>query len=202
MIIFFSYYASSPAAIFFGRRTLHVNLAFFCYCNDASSKQWTGQWQKQLEGPKIIDAYHQSASIVVHDSSLYAMICSENTSRSTIFRGRLIVASDNTTMYDIEWRQLQVIGGDIRRCAYLTVFGNNVIVTSYDNKMKLYTPFKDALVDIDELNIQFNHPVCGISGVSDGSLVVIGDVYGESDIIKSAVVQFKSKGTAIDERFF
>ena len=55
-------------------------------------------------------------------------------------------------------------------------------------------------MDINELSLEFEYPVYGISGLSDGSLVVIGDVRDKgshSGRLKSAVVQFKSKGTAI-----
>ena len=105
------------------------------------------------------------------------------------------------TLCDIEWRELQVIGGDIHGRAYLTVFGADLVVAKHDGKVKLYTPFKDtSLVDIDESSLEFDSPVYGISGLSDGSLVVIGDVRDKnsrSGRLKSAVVQFKSKGTAI-----
>ena len=167
---------------------------FLCYCGDASTKQW----QTHLKGPSIVHSRHLSASIVVHDSNIYAMIYSTSPYCNAFFRGHI---SDSMTLCDIEWRQLQVIGGDISGRAYLTVFGDNLVVAEHAGKVKLYTPFKDtSLVDIDELSLEFEYPVYGISGLSDGSLVVIGDVRDEglrSGRLKSAVVQFKSKGTAI-----
>lgn len=53
------------------------------------------------------------------------------------------------------------------------------------------------MVDIDELNPEFKYPAYGIIGVSEGSLVVVGDAMVESGMLKSAVVQFKSESTDV-----
>ena len=56
----------------------------------------------------------------------------------------MTLASDNTPC-DIEWEQLHIIGNDISRCAYLTLFGesDNVAIAEHDSKVKLYNPFKN-----------------------------------------------------------
>ena len=167
------------------------NICVLYYCDDVSTKQW-----QVLKGPSIIVEYHQRVSILVHDTTVvYAMIYSESSYYKAFFRGHIIM--DNMTLCDIEWEQLHVIGGDITGRAYLTVFGGNVVIAELGREVKLYTPFKDTLVDIDELNLQLLYCACGIIGISDGSLIVIDDVEVDSDTLKSAVVQFKSEGTAI-----
>ena len=145
------------------------------------------------------DGYRLSASIIVHGSNIiYAMINSTFSYRSSFFRGCITVASDYMTLRGIEWRQLHVIEKNniIYSCAYLTVCGDSLVVAEVDSKVRLYTPSKDKLMDVDELDLVFGHSLYGICGLSDGSLVVIGDAQKSysDDPLKSAVVKFKSKG--------
>ena len=167
------------------------------YCCDDGS---TEQWLKPLKGPSITCSSNcrPSASIIVHNSNVLTMYAVIYFSKSNIFfRGHITVASDNISFCDIEWREID--SKDFCSCAYLTISGDNLIVAKLDGKVKLYTPFENKLVDVDELDLAFAYPLHGITGLSDGSLVVIGDArksYSDVSSLKSAVVQFKAKGTA------
>ncbi len=169
---------------------------FILYHIDISTKQ---QWQKPLKGPSFANNCRPSASLIAVSNSniLYAVIYSQSPYCNLFFRGSITVASDNTTLCDIEWRQLHLVGNDITSCVYPTIFGDSLIIAEVASEVKLYTLFKDTLVDIDELNLAFEYPICGISGLSSRSLVVIGKVKSSSNVtLKSAVVLFKLKGIA------
>jgi hypothetical protein len=186
------------------------NNLLFVLCRNGLSEQNTcilyyfdrkqSQWRRPLKGPSK-NRQIESATIMICGSNVvYVMLCT-NSHHKMFFRGHVTLSRDGVTLCDIEWKEIKV-GTNISRCAYLTVFGDNVIIAvpGYNN-VELYSPFKDtSLVDIGEFNLQFKYSVCGINGLSDGSLVVIGDACieksGRDVTLKSAVVQFKSKGNS------
>jgi hypothetical protein len=188
------------------------NLLFvLCYSNPLSEQNTcilhyfdSKQWRKPLKGPSFTGKKRHLANIMICGSNVvYAMLYSTYPHCKMFFRGHVTLLIDGIidTLYDIEWKQLCEVGTyNISRCAYLTVFGDNMIIAVPENdNVELYSPFKDAsIVDIGEFNFEFKYPVYGVIGLSDGSLVVIGDAHIERDITwKSAVVQFKSRGTTV-----
>ena len=166
--------------------TLDTPITYRYY--DTKSKQWQTIVRICIFPESV--GFYQQANIIIHDSNMYVMISG---SKKAFFRGHI---SFNTP-YNIEFKPLKVLGGGIHGSSYFTILGNNLITAAFNGRnIKLYTPFEDAnkttsLVDIGELNLEFQQSLYGIIGLCDGSLIAIGEVEDSG----SAVVQFKSKGS-------
>lgn len=166
----------------------------------------TGQWKTypSCKGPKVYDG--EGVKLAFHDQNLYAMIYS--THKNTTFFKASISLTGVPGGGDIlcgEWTPL-IIAKDccIPRNSRLAVFGNKLIFAALNGqKVKLCIPFEDSkgqasIADVDEFDLQFCGPLCGTFGLSDGSLVVIGNIMDTTNNSSSStVIQFKSKGTII-----
>ena len=162
------------------------------------------EWNPPCKGPPL--ELHKSAHITIHNNFLYTMVYDPIHSQRVIFFRAQISSSGCEINHLMQFAEDASIFG----CPSLTILDDKLIVTELcsGNKLVLYTPFTDfngkhSLVDIDELKgMNFESIECTI-GLSDKSLLVIGQARKQDSEFcsKSSVIRFDQRGMYVFTSF-
>ena len=188
-LLFVAYSASMSFAAF----NKEYNMNIVCY--DAT----TSQWKKSFKIPvEILNSYGAiNLDLIVHNSDLYAKVYCRSV-KASFFKIHY-----SSTAGPGEWVNVDSSRFILGESSRMTVSRNKLIVADVDSSvLKLYTPCSNAdnlltMQEIDRAEDCEIHSLNGITSLSDGSLLVMGEAVKPALSNKSArpsVIKFTSKG--------
>ena len=158
----------------------------------------TNQWKGPCQGFPLKDWVPSTITVIANESVLYAKVYCPAGGKPDFFIGHFSSTTDMQAAFC--WKQIDS-QNSIRDTSMMTMIGSRLCVVdlAFRGGLKLYSPFTDAsgdmsLVEMDSSNeYDFESPLAGVAGLTDGSLLVMGKVHDQS-YTKPSVQKFGSKG--------